>query len=454
MNGLTSLRSRLIIVYVGLMVFGFGSLTLWSAQQVYTSTFADYGNTLNIYALLMANQLVEPMEYRNAADASALIVANSQNINADIAVFAQDGEFLVSSDFLPAELIADGTMYVVQDGQMAASAAIMYENLQIGTVQVSSSTSIPWTNIWQRWTALGLGFIVFLSISLVVTLRLIHTMTLPLADLRLKALRIARGDLSQRVVNLPEDEIGAVGRAFNTMIERVQALLNEQRAFASNASHELRTPLTTIRLRTEALQMGIEPELATRYINEIDGEVVRLGKLVDDLLLLSRLDARRMEIGQEEIDCVRMIESLERQYSRVARQKEIALKVLKPAECLLVQASLSHLQIVFRNVIDNALKYTPGPGEVQVTLGARDNYAVLTVVDSGRGIAPENLDQIGKRFYRTDKSRNRSTQGIGLGLALVGSILDLYHGTIQIDSEGVDQGTVVTVEWPLLGGGE
>ena len=452
MSQFTSLRSRLIVVYVGLMVLGFGSLTVWSARQVYTSTFADYGNTLHVYTLLLASRLEEPLEYSQLREASSVIASAADDLDGQVSVFASNGEFLISSDLEPTTLVSSDASHEVVDGQVIATTDILHDDEVMGIVQISTSTAIPFANVLQRWYALAAGLVLFSVLSLAITLRLINAMTRPLDSLRVNALRIAEGDLSRRMTDLPNDEIGAVGRAFNTMIERVLALLNEQRAFASNASHELRTPLTTIRLRTEALQGEIEPELETQYVKEIDSEVARLGKLVDDLLLLSRLDAKRMEVGKEQIDCVRMVETLERQYGRVADQKEIALEVLKPAESLLVVASLTHLQIVFRNVIDNALKYTPGRGEVRVQLDADEQFAVLTVKDSGRGIAPDNLPNIGKRFYRTDKSRNRSTAGTGLGLSLVASILELYSGTINIHSDGVDLGTVVTVRWPLTAG--
>lgn len=443
-----SLRTRLITVYVGLMVLGFGSLTVWSGRQVYVSTISDYGNTLNIYALLLATQLQEPLEYQSAQAASNIIVQSSQDLNAHISVYTNNGNLLASSDTVNHPLITDNG-YLIQNGHVYAAAPILYENTTLGTVQISTTTDIPFANVQQRWLALLVAFVLFSVLSLIVTLRLINTMTRPLDSLRQNALRIAAGDLSQRMTDLPNDEIGAVGDAFNNMVERVLALLNEQRAFASNASHELRTPLTTIRLRTEAIQDGIEPELETQYISEIDSEVTRLGKLVDDLLLLSRLDAKRMEAGKEEINCVRMVEALERQYGRVAAQKQIIFQVFKPADDLQVKASLTHLQIVFRNVIDNALKYTPGSGVVRVILDKQEEFAVLTVEDNGRGIAPDNLPNIGKRFYRTDKSRNRQTAGTGLGLALVNSILELYNGQINIHSEGMNQGTIVTVHWPL-----
>ena len=140
-------------------------------------------------------------------------------------------------------------------------------------------------------------------------------MTAPLSTLRETALSMAEGDLTERVEKVGRDEIGAVGAAFNEMAERVEAMVREQRAFASNASHELRTPITTIQLRTEALQDSLDDrDLTATYVAEIDGEIKRMGRLVNDLMLLSRLDAKRLLAGTEEIDAARLLRILEREH--------------------------------------------------------------------------------------------------------------------------------------------
>lgn len=441
-----SLRFRLIVVYLGLVLLGFGSLTLWAGQQIADSTYTDYGRSLHITALLMANQLAEPLEY-DASRAANLVQATADELNAQIAIFDLQDELILTSDQRPAQLVSEET-YVIMDGRVYARAEIR-EDHPIGTLQLSTPLDIPQAIVQQRLTALMVAFVLFSAVALLITLWLLNTMTQPLANLRNHALAIGNGDLSQRLTALPNNEIGAVGTAFNNMSDRVQALINEQRAFASNASHELRTPLTTIQLRTEAIQEGVEPELARQYVAEIDGEVKRLSQLVDDLMLLSRLDAQRLEMGQEQIDCGRLLHALHHQFLPVAQTQGIILKVEAPTTPLVVVASLSHLQIVFRNLIDNALKYTPAGGSVWVHLCQEEGQMRLTVADTGRGIAAEHLPHIGKRFYRTDQSRNRQTLGSGLGLSLVTSVLELYGGALEIQSAGINQGSQLVVLWPL-----
>jgi two-component system phosphate regulon sensor histidine kinase PhoR len=228
-------------------------------------------------------------------------------------------------------------------------------------------------------------------------------------------------------------------------------MLAEQRAFASNASHELRTPLTTIRLRTEPLLAGeVDPATAHRYLTEIHQEVIRMAGLVDDLILLSRLDAHRLAVGEEEVDTVRLVRRLQQEVAPLAAAKGITVQMATPVTPLPpIQTNLNHAHVVMRNLLDNALKYTPTGGQVVVTMTQQETMLQLAVADTGQGIAAADLPNITKRFFRADKAHQRQTDGTGLGLALVQSIVDLYGGRIMIHSAGLNQGTTVTIWWPL-----
>lgn len=450
----TSLRSRLIGVYVGLVIVGFGGLTLLAGRQIAISAYDDFGNNLQIHALLLATQLLEPVEH-SSATAVTLMQDSAYKLDAQVALFDPYGEFVASSDGNPTTLIKTDA-YVVQPNSTGVetiyvSAPISEDDGLIGIVQIGVPASVPQTAVTQRWIALGIGFLVFSLLGFGVSLWLLTTLTKPLARLENTALQMADGDLSQRVSPLSDDEIGHVGAAFNMMAEQVDNMMAEQRAFAGNASHELRTPLTTIRLRTEWLQSGeLDESTSQQYIEEIDSEAQRMSRLVEDLLLLSRLDANRLEAGQEQIDVVRLWQILERKYEDTAVSRQITLKIQYPDSPLPpIQANLNHAQVVFRNVLDNALKYTPSGGSVIVSMQQPGKFVEIRVVDTGRGIASEELALVSKRFYRTDKARSRQTQGTGLGLAMVESILQLYGGSMQINSEGIDQGTAVVIRWPI-----
>ncbi|GHO99433.1 hypothetical protein KSF_094810 [Reticulibacter mediterranei] len=259
----------------------------------------------------------------------------------------------------------------------------------------------------------------------------------------------SRWDFSQRVHFPWKDEITEVAQAFNEMARQVQSMLDEQRAFASNTSHELRTPLTAIRLRTEALRYDtLDHTTARQYIEEIDDEIAHLSNLVQELILLSRFEAGRAEVGHEEIDLIRMASSLVHEFTPLAQAKHIDLTLVEPATSVQLTANMNHLTMVFRNLLDNALKYTPDGGSVTWTIQVDAHEVVHTIQDTGQGIPADALAHLFERFYRVNKARSRDIPGTGLGLAIVKTIVDLYHGRITIESAGVQKGTMVHLSWP------
>ncbi|QPC84003.1 HAMP domain-containing protein [Phototrophicus methaneseepsis] len=313
--------------------------------------------------------------------------------------------------------------------------------------------SVPSTDldtlIARRWGLLLLLFGLVMIVALVATLWVSRTITKPLYALRESAIQLAKGDFTHRVAEVGQDEIGEVAQAFNEMAQQVESMINEQRAFASNTSHELRTPLTTIRLRSEALRYeALDEDMNQQYITEIDDEARRLGTLIEDLTLLSRFDAGRSELGRNEIDMRRFAGSMLQQFQQQARAKQITLFTEATDEPIILYASLNHLTVVFRNVLDNALKYTPEGGSVTWSISSGVEGVTSILEDTGLGIESENLPHLFERFFRVDKARSRQVPGTGLGLALVQSIVSAYGGSISIESEGLHHGTTVTIFWP------
>jgi signal transduction histidine kinase len=290
------------------------------------------------------------------------------------------------------------------------------------------------------------------TVALLASFWLSISLIRPLEKLRESAIRLSHGELSHRVEYDGKDEIGEVASAFNQMAAQVQAMIEEQRAFASNTSHELRTPLTTMRLRTEALRDDATLDGPTRqqYVQELDSELIRLSELVDDLVLLSRFDAKRAELGEAQLDLARFAQSLHRTMQEQAKTRSITLTLdVTLEQPVSIQASLNHATILFRNLLDNAIKYTPSGGSVNWRISTENGQAIFEIQDTGQGIATEHLPHVFERFYRADKARSRSIPGTGLGLALAESIIEAYHAQIEITSPGVGQGTTVIVRWPL-----
>jgi len=470
----TTLRTRLLVTYLGLIVLGFGGLTLLAGWQITNSAYTDFAATLRVNAALLASSLTTPEHEEheehgkrqtvaaNAQVDAAAIQRTAASVNGRVLLLDNHGAVLFDSasqasrdsGFPMTTNSRSAYLFVVDEQgveQIVTTAPIGVLGEESGYVQLAAPSAQLRAMVWQRWLVLGSGFLLFAVVGIVVSLWLRTSLTRPLARLRNTALALAAGDLQQRVPTPGRDEIGEVAQAFNQMATQVEAMLAEQRAFASNASHELRTPLTTIRLRTEPLLAGtLDPTTAQRYLTEINQEVVRMAGLVDDLILLSRLDAHRLAVGEEQVDAVRLVRRLQQELAPIAAAQDITLHLETPATPLSpIQTNMNHAHVVVRNLLDNALKYTPAGGKVVVTVAQQQTMVQLQVTDTGQGIAAEDLPNIAKRFYRADKARQRQTDGIGLGLALVQSIVDLYGGRLAITSAGINQGTTVTVWWPV-----
>lgn len=277
-----------------------------------------------------------------------------------------------------------------------------------------------------------------------------NQLTKPLLQLRRTANEMATGALDTRADTHTPVEVAALAHDFNEMADAIEGMVKEQRAFASNAAHELRTPLTAMRLRTGALlEDEVSAEVTREYVLEIDQEMRRLSNLVEDLHLLARVDADNLQVARQMVDCGRIIRALETEFATQLRQKELTWCADLPERLPAVLAGINHIQVVLRNLIENAIKYSPSGGQIEITASATNVEIEIVISDNGVGISAEDLPHIFKRFYRADKSRSRDVAGAGLGLSMAHSIVVLYNGTIVVESEGLGHGTTVVLRLPL-----
>ncbi len=464
-----SLRTRLLITFAGLILVGFTTLAIMAGSQISSGTVQDFNTQLTEQARLIARALKEPIEHAYEGEISGdVLLTTLQNYasqdNVQVALYDANGRFLLDSngrtsgpDDTP-EVIAASSGQVTADTRqdangntfVYAAAPIAEDSGVMAIVQLAAPLAAAQGLVMQRWFALGLGVLGVTAVAGIAALWLATTLVRPLGKLRQAALSVAQGNFSQRLPETRQDEIGELARAFNHMAAQVEAMIEEQRAFAGNASHELRTPLTTIRLRSEALRDNLVDEATARqYIVEIDDEVKRLGNLVQDLIMLSRLDAGRLEAGQEQIEPGRFAQLLIQQLAAQANESQITITLDVPAELPIIKAGLSHLHIVFRNLLNNALKHTPAGGAIQWHIMLENGKLHHIIRDNGQGVAAEDLPHLFDRFFRADKSRSRTIAGVGLGLSLVKLVVEFCGGEIWIESEGVGKGTAVHVNWPL-----
>jgi two-component system, OmpR family, sensor kinase len=252
---------------------------------------------------------------------------------------------------------------------------------------------------------------------------------------------IAGGDLSQRVdIEDERNEVGSLGRALNTMLNRIEssfAVKEESerrlRQFVADASHELRTPLTSIRGYAELYRSGAvsTPEETARVMGRIESEGTRMGHLVEDLLLLARLDQGR-PLRSELVDLVKLVADAVMDAQASAPNQPISYEHDEEA---LVVGDADRLKQVVENLLANALIHTPPGTPVAVTVRSLGDSVSLIVADEGPGIGAADVERIFDRFYRADSSRARSSGGVGLGLSIVTSIVEAHGGKIQLDTQ-------------------
>ncbi len=481
---MTSIRTRLLVAYVCIILVGFAGLTVISGGQISSAAEADFGERLKTNVVLTARGIRDLLaSYEDGAlNGNSLQTALDQyevEVGGELAFYPTRGHSSHPSDESPVrdsterdDLEHAGIGHEMREIDAAmrgrsilverpdkqgetvyfTAAPIMVEGRAEGILQLGVPSERLQAIIAGRWLELGLMFLLVTALALGAAFWLARSIIQPLNELRQSALRLAEGEFSHRVHQFHPDEIGEVARAFNDMAQQVESMLEEQRAFASNASHELRTPLTTIRLRTEALRYDstLNEATAKAYIAEIDEEVTRLANLVQDLTLLSGFDAGRAELGQEQVDMHRFAQSLVHQVTAKSKDRDnsVQISLTMSGEPPLVDASINHLTVVFRNIFDNAIKYSPEGGVVSWEIEKRENGVWNTIRDAGRGIDPVHLPHVFERFNRADKARSRDIPGTGLGLALVKSIVEAYGGQISVESDGVSKGTIVNVYWP------
>ena len=319
--------------------------------------------------------------------------------------------------------------------------------IPLGEVQSTLSQLIQLELLISLGAVVAMAILAFLIIR--ISLR-------PLERMGAVAGEIAAGDLSRRVEPAtPKTEIGRLGMALNGMLSQIESAFAERtasnrrlRRFVADASHELRTPLTSIRGYSEMLRRGAadspaDADLARRRIEE---ESIRMTGLVDDMLVLARLDQGR-PLEQEPIDLQAIAADAIADARAVAPQREIKLASSGP---VIVNGDDTRLRQVLGNLVRNALVHTPPQTPIDVSLSTADSVAKLAVTDHGPGLDPEEVDRIFEPFYRADLSRSRDSGGAGLGLSIVSAVVTAHGGHVVVrETDG--GGATFEVELPLAG---
>jgi heavy metal sensor kinase len=270
----------------------------------------------------------------------------------------------------------------------------------------------------------------------------------PVDKIAQTAQEIEETDLSRRINVNTKDELGRLAATLNEMIGRLEKAFQRQKQFTSDASHELRAPLAIIEAEsTLALQKERPSSDYQRSLEIISQESKQMSSLVDQLLTLARADAGKEQWNFTEVNLSKLISNLSMDVEVLCQEKGLSFQ-LGQMQDLMVKGDEARLRELFMNLLDNAIRYTPTPGIVSVSLRREEQMAVVAIMDTGVGIPAEDMPFIFERFYRVDKSRSRAEGGTGLGLAICKHIAEAHGGKIEVESQ-LGQGSTFSVWLPL-----
>jgi two-component system, OmpR family, sensor kinase len=456
-----SLRARLTIVAVGLVAFGLVIAEVATYRQLSSFLIRRVDEQLAaarepaFHAAVDQGDGFQPGPGLSIPSGSyvQILDASGNVVRARVLGYAPQG---VQAAPLPEGLPADEP--VTFSASNEAGTDFRVEATRLGSTGGTLVVAIPLTDVEFTLRRLLLletlvGLVVLTIVALLAS-RLVRVALRPLRGIEETAGAIAAGDLSRRVEPTGErSEIGRLGIALNKMLAQIEIAFEERRAsesrlrrFIADASHELRTPLTSIRGYAELFRRGAEsrPEDLAKSMARIEAEAARMGILVDDLLLLARLDQGR-PLEREPLDLVRVVVESVDAARAIEPERRIDLDV---PSMLRLAGDAGRLRQVIDNLLDNVRVHTPAGTPAHVRLAADADRAVLEVADEGPGMPAGTADRIFERFFRGDPARSRDTGGAGLGLSIVAAIVEAHGGTVGVAGRDAG-GAVFTVRVPL-----
>lgn len=281
-------------------------------------------------------------------------------------------------------------------------------------------------------------------VALVMVQLLAHGMTSPLREMVGAAKSMAKGDYSQRVSSTSRDEVGDLARAFNAMAEELEDADRMRRDLVANVSHELRTPISALQAVLENMVDGVAPP-DPESLRTMLAQVERLGRLVSQLLDLSRLESGAVPLDKTSF----LLKDVFEQAVNEARLQPFdgRLRYQVQPDGLTAAGDSERIHQVVANLLENAIRHSPPGGSVQLSAESQDSDVVIEVTDQGPGIADHEAERVFERFYRTDRSRSATEGGTGLGLSIARWIVELHGGAIHAENN-MDKGCRMVVRLP------
>ncbi|MBO5745638.1 MAG: HAMP domain-containing histidine kinase [Clostridia bacterium] len=331
----------------------------------------------------------------------------------------------------------------------AATPFYSFDGKVLGFVFISSRAS----HLQAMWSELSQIYIICTAIPLTVLFVFLYFMTRkitrPINHMSKAAENMSKGDFSQRIPVEGDDEIATLAATFNAMTDSLTQLEGMRRSFIANVSHELRTPMTTIGGFIDGILDGtIPPDKQEAYLTIVSSEVKRLSRLVQSMLSLARLESGEMKPNPTNFILSELICDVLLSQEQRIDSKNLNIEGLDDDSDVELIADRDLIYQVVYNLLDNAIKFTPENGTIDISVLQDENKNIcFSIKNDGKGISPEHLKYIFDRFYKSDKARSANKDGTGLGLYIVKTIVDIHKGSIKVKSQP-DEFTEFTVTLP------
>ncbi len=476
------LRVKLVAALIALLVLGLAvtGVAAWATMRSYLVGQVDQNLTTS--AAQQAAQLQTPGNFRVLSNLSQAACPDENQPGAPTGNAFQlsnsSGTLTCGSSDASGAAQPSFPSWTVQDVQQAGGQPFTVGSVSGGTQWRTIAVVAPADTVFFLATSLTpvqhtLGQLVFIEVigGLVVVVllgalgfALVRRSLRPLVEVEEAAEDIAAGDLSRRVPELdPATEVGRLSRSFNSMVDRIESAFHAReqseaaakaseermRRFVADASHELRTPLTSIRGFAELYRQGavMDPNDISRVMRRIEDQATRMGLLVEDLLVLARLDQQR-PLDLQPVDLLTIASEAVHDAQALEPDRDVTLDVSGATPPPVVLGDEMRLRQVVGNLMSNALTHTPPGTPVAVRVRVDGGFGELDVADQGPGLSADDAAHAFERFYRADSSRARASGGTGLGLSIASALVTAHDGALSVQTEP-GHGATFTMRIPL-----
>ena len=471
---LVSFRWKLFIAYICLLIPALLVFYIWTERWLRSTYLEVVRDQLEREVRMLATVLdLDSPTLDEQVDKTV------EGVGRRLTVIAVDGRVIADSSFSGVDLEAmdnhASRPEIVAANRQGVGSSLRFSNSvqqpflyvawtipeQSVSIRVSTSVEGIEEAAAELRRALGGHTLVLILLGLPLAFLLSRHFSRPLGELDAAAGRIAAGDFSQPVQVRGTDEISHLGQTLQSMALQIEGQMLDlesernhlrraelaRKDFVGNVSHELRTPLTSITGYSETLlQSGELSEIQMKFLEKIYLNSVQLKEIVNDLLELSRLEGKDLELSYTAVSVEALEKELRSTLEAPLAEKEIDLVFRNDSGKASLRAPEIHLRRILLNLLDNAVKYTQ-KGQVEVLLESRDGELRVSVRDTGMGIAEQDVDRVFERFYRGAQARSESIPGTGLGLSIVKHVVELLGGRIWLESK-LREGTTVSFTIP------